>query len=100
MTEYLMNPVNRQYFERANLFRQMGLIGTHCSQNGLQKGAFSGSRNRNSFSIRSFQIIVDTNDLELKIIHARLMAAPSLARSQARSEAPALFRHPVFHKDS
>jgi hypothetical protein len=42
MTEYLMNPVNRQYFERANLFRQMGLIGTHCSQNGLQKGAFSG----------------------------------------------------------
>ena len=75
-----MNPVNRQYFERANLFRHMGLIGTHCSQNGLQKGAFSGSRNRNSFSIRSFQIIVDTNDLELKIIHARLMAAPSLAR--------------------
>jgi hypothetical protein len=30
MTEYLMNPVNRQYAEKANLFGHTGLIGIHC----------------------------------------------------------------------
>jgi len=56
-----MNPVNRQYVERADLVGQRGLIGI-WQLSGLQDVDVSGSRNRGSSGIRPFHIILDTND--------------------------------------
>jgi hypothetical protein len=49
-----MNPVNRQYFEKAHLFGKIGLIGRSLQLSGPSEDDFSGSRNRNSFGSGHF----------------------------------------------
>ena len=50
MTEYLMSPVNLQYFEMADLVGQGGLIGVHTWQlGGLQDVDFSGRESQPGF---------------------------------------------------
>jgi hypothetical protein len=58
MTGYLMNPVNRHYVEMAKP-PWADRRGWHTWLAGWQqKAGFSGSRNRNAFGIRPFQIIL------------------------------------------
>ena len=44
MAGHLMNPVNRQYFERANLVGQRGLIGTLGSKRAAGRRFFRESQ--------------------------------------------------------
>jgi len=42
MTGHLMNPVNRQHFNRANLFGHTGMIGIHGCEAGWRNTIFQG----------------------------------------------------------